>query len=371
LKIVIDRNIRGAEDTFGHHGELVPMDGRAIRKHHLVDADILVIRTATRADAELLSGTPVRFVGTTSIGTDHLDIPWLEAQGIRWSNAPGCNADSAAQYTLAMIHLACQRLGRDLADQRVGIIGRGNVGSRLQRLLDALGVETAANDPPLADRGVDGLVSRAEALACDIVSLHVPLTRNGPYPTWRMTDAEQLARMPQGGLLVNAARGNVVDGTALLDAVGEGRVHAALDVWPGEPDLDPELLQRTVVATPHVAGYSDDGKRNGTYMVYDAFCEWSGQSPHPRGHDPGRQSLAITEPGRALEQVLEATCFVQRHDRAMRALVESTPDSIAPAFDRLRKDYPYRRDFHAWDVRCNDAACASLLNSLGFEVGNS
>jgi erythronate-4-phosphate dehydrogenase len=120
-----------------------------------------------------------------------------------------------------------------------------------------------------------------------------------------------------------------------------------------------------------VAGYSDDGKRNGTYMVYDAFCQWSGRSPHPRCHDPGRQSLTITEPGRALEQVLEATCFVERHDRAMRALVESAPGGIAPAFDRLRKDYPYRRDFHAWDLQCDDPSTAALLDRLGFEVNNT
>jgi erythronate-4-phosphate dehydrogenase len=368
VRIVIDRNIRGVEQTFARMGECVEMEGRAIRREHLLDADLLIIRTATRANAELLEGTPVRFVGTTSIGTDHLDISWLEEAGIEWANAPGCNADSAAQYTLAMIHLACKRLGRRLEDQRVGIIGRGNVGSRLHRLLATLGVQTVANDPPLADEGVEGLVSQPEALACDVVSLHVPLTKNGPYPTHRMIRAEQLAQMPKGALLVNAARGDVVDGAALLDALRRERVQAALDCWPDEPDLDPELLERTVVATPHVAGYSDDGKRNGTRQVYEHYCAWAGISPAAAAPDSERLELSIDQPANALDSALEATCFVERHDEALRALATSSPDERARGFDRLRKEYPFRRDFHGWDVSCADPACAAQLAALGFMV---
>lgn len=368
MRIVIDRNIRGAEQTFARLGDLVEMEGRAIRREHLLNADLLIIRTATRANAELLEGTPVRFVGTTSIGTDHLDIPWLGKAGIEWANAPGCNADSAAQYTLAMIHLACQRLGWRLEDRRVGIIGRGNVGSRLQKLLNALGVENVANDPPLADTGVAGLVSQQEALACDIVSLHVPLTKDGPYPTLRMIGTEQLARMPEGALLVNAARGDVVDGAALLDTVRRGRIQTALDCWPGEPDLDPELLDRTVVATPHVAGYSDDGKRNGTRQVYEHYCAWAGIPPAPPAPDSRRLELSIEQPETALETALAATCFIERHDTALRALAAESPNERARGFDRLRKEYPFRRDFHGWDVNCADPACAAQLAALGFMV---
>jgi erythronate-4-phosphate dehydrogenase len=369
VRIVVDRNIRGAEVTFGRHGELVQMDGRDIRKPDLEGADLLIIRTATKANAELLDGTAVRFVGTTSIGTDHLDIPWLEQQGIAWSNAPGCNADSAAQYTLAMMWLACARLGRKLEEQRVGIIGRGNVGSRLQKLLQALAVETVANDPPLADEGEKGLVSQAEALACDVVTLHVPLTRDGPYPTLRMIGAEQLARMPSGALLVNAARGDVVDGPALLDAVRSSGTHAALDVWPGEPLLNPELLEHAVVATPHVAGYSDDGKRNGTWIVYEAFCEWSGVSPVTRqGFESGRLSLSITNAEGALTEALQSACFVEVHDRALKKLSRLGTEEIARGFDQLRKEYPFRRDFHGWDVSCTNREAAAMLMRLGFEV---
>lgn len=371
MKIVIDRNIRGAETTFARLGELVEMDGRKICRRHLLDADLLIIRTATRANAELLAGTPVRFVGTTSIGTDHLDIPWLESQGIRWCNAPGCNADSAAQYTLAMIWLACQRLGRKLTDQRVGIIGRGNVGSRLQKLMHALGVETVANDPPLADDGVNGLVSRAEALSCDIVSLHVPLTDQGAYPTLRMIGSQQLARMPRGALLVNAARGDVVNGPDLLEAMRADAVHAALDCWPAEPDLDPALLERTVVATPHVAGYSDDGKRNGTRMIYSDYCDHAGITPGNEPDTSRRLALDLSASGDFLQEALDAACFVRQHDDAMRGLADLPVEKIPPGFDRLRRDYPFRRDFEGWDVLCRDPAGVSQLGALGFAVSNS
>ncbi len=257
MKIVVDQNIRGAGSTFGRHAKLDVVDGRALRAEHLADTDVLIIRTTTRVDQHLLQDSKVGFVGTTSIGTDHLDIDWLEQQGITWASAPGCNADSAAQYTLAMMWLACERLGRRLADQRVGIIGRGNVGSRVQRLLAALGIESVANDPPLAELGKSGLVSLEEALAQDIVSLHVPLERGGAHPTYRFIASEQLARMPDHALLVNTARGDVIDGNALMVELANGRLHAALDVWPGEPIFSSELLESTTVATPHVAGYSN------------------------------------------------------------------------------------------------------------------
>lgn len=369
MRIVVDRNIRGAEETFGAHGEIVFLDGREITRHDLQDTEILVVRTATRVNRELLEGTTVAFVGTTSIGTDHLDIPWLDEAGIAWANAPGCNADSAAQYTLAMIWLSLQRSGRELQGMTAGIVGRGNVGSRTQRLLETMGVKTLANDPPLADAGVEGLADLDEVLDSDIVCLHVPLTRSGPYPTFRMMDREQIGRIREGALLVNSARGNVIDGPALLKAVESGRIDAALDVWPGEPDLDPELLRKTVVATPHVAGYSDDGKRNGTRMVYEEFCSWAGLEPRPHAADPAGGLETTIEPGAdSITRALEASCFVPVHDHELKSLAGLPAPQIAAGFDRLRKEYPFRRDFHGWHLNCSDTPAAEKLAALGFRV---
>ena len=219
MKFVMDRNIRAAAETFDRLGEVVRLDGRAIARGDLAHADTLIVRSVTRVDAALLEGTPVRFVGTTTIGTDHLDIPWLERNGIAWASAPGCNADAAAQYTLAMAWLASERLGRELKGMRAGIVGCGNVGSRVRRLFHALGLETVANDPPLEDAGQGGFVSLGEALDSDIVCLHTPLTRSGPHPTHHLIDADALAQMRPGALLVNAGRGDVIDGDALLRAL--------------------------------------------------------------------------------------------------------------------------------------------------------
>ncbi|MCH5374123.1 MAG: 4-phosphoerythronate dehydrogenase, partial [Planctomycetes bacterium] len=310
MKIVADRNIRAASQTFARHGEWVAMDGRSISRRHVRDARALIVRTATRVDAELLSGSPVEFVGSTSIGTDHLDIAWLEKNGIRWANAPGCNADAAAQYTLAMIWLACSRLARPLSDLSAGVIGRGNVGSRVVRLLEALGVSVVANDPPLEAAGQPGLVDLGEALSQDIVCLHVPLIRSGPWPTERLLGTDELKSMKDAALLVNTARGDVVDGPALLDQLNVGRLRAALDVWPGEPRIDRALLEAVTVATPHVAGYSDDGKFNGTLMVYRAFCDWLGVNcasvPFPGEANP---ELRIRSGEDALTSAFQGACF--------------------------------------------------------------
>lgn len=367
MNIVVDRNIRAAEATFGAHASLTFLDGRTIRNEHLREAEALVVRTATRVDETLLKGTPVRFVGTTSIGTDHLDLAWLQRQDIAWANAPGCNADAAAQYTLAMAWLACERLGRNLAGQTAGIAGCGNVGSRVQTLFGALGMPVVANDPPLADAGRDGLVDLDEALARDVVCLHVPLTRGGPYPTHRFIGREELGRMQSGSLLVNTARGDVVDGDALLAELQSGRLHAALDVWPHEPLIENALLEATTVATPHVAGYSDDGKHRGTLMVYAAFCSWAGLTPvapsAPLGAAP-RLRIAAGED--ALASALDAACFVRRHDAAMRKLIGLSTQRRIQEFDRLRRDYPPRRDFQAWHIECADLESARLCHHLGF-----
>lgn len=368
MKIVVDQNIRGAESTFGHHGELSFMEGRSIRNQHLRDADVLIVRTTTAVDAALLDGTPVRFVGTTSIGIDHIETDWLDQHGIAWASAPGCNADGTAQYTLAILWLACERLGRPLAERTAGVVGRGNVGSRVQALLAGLGMPVVANDPPLADAGQPDLVPMEEALAQDVVCLHVPLTRTGPYPTFRFIDPPALAQMRPGSLLVNSSRGDVVDGNALLDELRGGRLRAALDVWPGEPRIDADLLRATTVATPHVAGYSDDGKYNGTRMVYAAFCTNFGLEPRSLAI-PGRSpELEIRDGQDPVARALDAACFVRRHDAAMRALADLDVMDRALRFDRLRRDYPGRRDFQAWQVQCGDPRGARMLAGMGFRV---
>jgi len=260
-------------------------------------------------------------------------------------------------------------MGVELSDQKVGIIGRGNVGSRLQKLLDTLGVESVANDPPLSDSGVTGLVSLHEALAQDIISLHVPLNREGAYPTCHLMNESNLASMRNGALLVNCARGDVVDGEAVLKPLNDKRLLAAFDVWPNEPKVDRELVALSQVATPHVAGYSDDGKHNGARLVYREFCAWSGQPENLVEPLPGvSQALSIEPDRNVLDSVLDQTCFVRTHDKAMKRMSQMTGGEAAIEFDRLRRDYPIRRDFHAWNINCSEPSEAEILRNLGFAV---
>jgi len=344
MDIVADANLAMLDETFARHGRITRLPGRELTASDVRHADVLLLRSVTRADRSLLAGSRVRFVGTATIGTDHLDIPWLEANGIAWACAPGCNADAAAQYALAMAWAACQRRGMDLLGSSAGIVGRGNVGSRLQKLLQTLDIPAVACDPPLQDAGVQGLSSLEEALEQPLVSLHVPLTQAGPYATVRMLRTENLARLPDGALLLNTSRGDVIDGAALLGEIGAGRIQAALDVWPGEPDVDLHLVDRCTVATPHVAGYSVEGKRNGTLMIYRAFCAWAGIEAPQAAPRQARRAPADAET--LLEALAEAARGVAADDAAMRDALSRNEDT-GQAFDRLRKSYRLRHDFGA------------------------
>lgn len=371
MKIVADANLPLLDQTFGQFGTINRFPGRDLRAEHVQDADVLLLRSVTRANAELLESSRVRFMGTATIGTDHIDTEYLAQRNITWASAPGCNADAAAQYSLAMAWLACERLGRDLRDQSVGIIGHGNVGGRLHRMLDALGIPSVSCDPPLSDAGQQGFVSLDEALDQPVVSLHVPLTCEGPYPTFHMLKARTLSRMAEGTLLVNSSRGDVVDGESLLRQLENGRICAALDVWPNEPELDLKLLRSTIISTPHIAGYSLQGKHNGLLMVYRAFCDWKGIVANVLDDGPGTCPHCTLDGLKdAVSQLLETCCGVAGDDQVMRAALSDPLQESAPVFDRLRKHYRNRNDFSAWTISGCTPAQAIQLEALGFRAGN-
>jgi len=364
MKIIADLNMPRLDETFGHHGTINRLDGRGIKHDDLVDADVLLVRSVTRVGADLLQGTRVRFVGSATIGIDHLDTDWLEENNIAWAHAPGCNANAAAQYTLAMMWLACERLQRDFRQQTVGIIGRGNVGKRLEHLLQALDIPVMACDPPLQDQGEQRLVSMQEACANSIISLHVPLTRTGKYPTRDMFDQEQLAALAPGTLLVNASRGGVIEEGALLVHLQSGHIHAALDVWPREPFIAPELLDLVTVASPHIAGYSIEGKHAGTEMIYQAFRSTIADDTNNRRSTNGdtvtMECLSSTPANELLQQLMHSSCPVARDDAALRV----SPDQ----FDKLRSAYPVRHEFKSHLVRGVTGKKASLLRQMGFKA---
>ena len=369
LRILADENIPALEACFGGSGEVRTLPGRSIRRADLLDVDVLLVRSVTRVDADLLAGTPVRWVGTATIGTDHLDTHFLEQQGIAWASAPGCNAEAVADYVLAVMALAAIERGQALTDGSVGIVGFGNVGSRVHRRLQALGIETHVTDPPLAEQGVSGLTGLDEVLACDRIALHAPLIRDGRWPTEHLLDAVRVQALRPGQVLISAGRGAVVDNAALRERLEAGGPWTALDVWEGEPLVDPQLARNVRVATPHIAGYSLEGKLRGTVMLAQALNRWQGVDSHPalEALVPGPAELEALPA--TLEEALLAAYDPRRDSRQLHETVAGSRAERASAFDRLRKEYPVRREFGFHRLQgSGDPVVNRQLEAAGFTL---
>lgn len=349
MKILADENIAQVSSFFARHGELRTAPGRAIDAAMALDVDALLLRSVTRVDASLLAGSRCRFVASATSGTDHVDLAWLQEQDIAFADAHGCNAGSVVDYVLSALAVLALESGEDWRLRRVGIVGCGAVGSRLARRLLALGMDVKIHDPfldtshPLAHCFSD----LHAVLRRDIVSLHVPLTRSGPWPTWQLLDAAALQCLPADAILINAARGGVIDEAALtarLDAC-PGMV-AVLDTWCGEPAIDTSLHARVRLGTAHIAGYSSFGKLLGTRMVHEAFCRHFGIDASVEPVVDGGQrildlgGISLDNPCRVLNHCLVQAYDVREdHARLAEVLAAAQP---AQGFDALRRHYPLR-----------------------------
>ena len=348
LRIVADRNIPFVREAIESLGETLYLPGDAITPEVMRGTDILLTRTRTRCDSSLLAGSPCTFIGTATIGTDHIDLPYCQSQGITVANAPGCNAPAVAQYVLAAI-ASTLKPDETLSEKTIGIIGAGNVGSILERWARGLGMKVMLNDPPLQEKGTDGreFVSLDEiARNCDVITVHTPLTREGDHPTYHLIDEAFLAGTTRRTMIINAARGPVTDTSALKNALCDGRISAvAIDCWEGEPTIDTELLALATVATPHIAGYSQEGKIRATSMVLDALAP----------HLSSRYGLDIT--AEKLKASLPAVHPVPRTIReedidydikADTATLKSVPaDKLPATFESLRNNYNLRLEPHS------------------------
>lgn len=381
LKIVCDNNMPFAREAFSTLGEVVLREGRSIRASDVRDADLLIARSTTKITRSLLSGSRVRFYGSAVIGTDHIDIPFLEEAGIPWSAAPGCNAESVSNYLTAALLCLGGRHSFCLEGRTLGVVGVGNVGRKVCAKGCALGMRVLACDPPRqqnpADPEAQGFVSFERILAeSDVISCHVPLTRSGLHPTWHLFDRAAFARMRSGVVFVNAARGEAVDTDALLDAMGARVAHAVIDTWEGEPEYRPDLLARADIVSPHIAGHSFEGKVNGTIQVYERACAVLGVAPsyRPVLPPPPVPEWSADAAGRADEDLLReavlAVYDILGDDRRLRESCVADPNARAKAFDRQRKEYPMRREFTATAVRLRHAPDTLLakFRALGFQV---
>ena len=382
MKIIADENIPCVEQAFASLGEVTLLPGRGMQPGQVHDADILLVRSVTSVDQALLQDSAVRFVGSATIGFDHVDRAWLLQQGIGFSTAPGSNAVSAAEYVVSALLLMAQRKGFDLKQKTVGIIGCGNVGSRVRSRLAALGMRSVVNDPPLqAQGGHDDFVSLDEVLQADVITVHVPYARDGLHPTHHLVDAAVLQQLPTDALFINTSRGAVTDNNALNRLLGErADLSVVLDVWEGEPAINTQLLERVCIGTPHIAGYSLDGKLRGTEMIYQAACEFFGQAWQWRAADslPAAAVIEIAETEKlsfaALLHSAVSACYdICADDARLRAMLALPADAQPAFFDRLRKEYPVRREFSETAVMLDPAldGVEQVLRGLGFAVMQS
>jgi erythronate-4-phosphate dehydrogenase len=350
----------------------VAVPGRPVPQAELDDADGLMVRSVTKVNAELLNGKPVKFVGTATAGTDHIDEAFLQQQGIAFSAAPGCNAIAVVEYVFSALLLLAERDGFALKDRTVGIVGVGNVGGRLQARLAALGIRTLLCDPPRADRGDEGdFLPLSQLVAeADILTFHTPLFKQGAYKTLHLADEALLRALKPNAILINACRGPVVDNQALLKVLETRRdLSVVLDVWEPEPELSLPLLEKVDIATAHIAGYTLEGKARGTTQVFEAWTQFLGNPQQVALETllPAPEFGQITLRGEldqpTLKRLVHLVYDVRRDDAPLRKVA-----AVPGEFDRLRKNYLERREWSSLRVQCNSESTATLLSALGFSA---
>ena len=380
MKIVADENIPLLSRFFGEFGEIVELPGRDINAGDVKDADILIVRSVTKVNESLLAESKIKFVGSCTIGMDHIDTGYLDSRGIKYANAPGSNANSVVEYVISCLSILTETHGLDWDTLSVGIVGYGNVGSLLGKRLKKLGIRFKACDPFLDASAFEDqtLVSHDEVLACDVVTLHVPLTVDGPYPTHHMIDQTALNQFKGDQILINTCRGAVIDNEQLNVFLQQTPSFTAiLDVWENEPNIHRELAKNVFIGTPHIAGYSYDGKVSGTEMIYRRLCQFIGlPARHTSGQfleEPPLSKMAFTSMADVDWSIHTAirVCFDVRHDHGLlSSSMRLSDEERWRAFDLQRKHYRCRREFSGVKIQLKqlDSELHSKFKALGFNI---
>ncbi|AZG73833.1 4-phosphoerythronate dehydrogenase [Shewanella livingstonensis] len=377
MKIIADENMPYVDALFGDLGEIEYVNGRTLSPEQVNDADVLLVRSVTKVNAGLIAHAhKLKFVGSATIGTDHVDVDYLASRNIYFTNAPGCNATAVGEYAfIAMLELA-QRFGESLAGKVVGIVGAGNTGTAAAKCLQAYGLNVLLCDPIKAQQGdkrefvsLDTIIEQA-----DIISLHVPITKDGEHKTWYLFDEARLNQLKPNTWLLNCCRGEVIDNRALIRFKQQrDDVKLVLDVWEGEPKPMAELVALTEFATPHIAGYSLEGKARGTFILYQKWCELVGLAVD--------KSLTSLLPAFQFNQIVSQSDLTESQLLKLSRLVYDLRDddvtfrgccSTAAGFDLMRKNHTYRREYSAIslapsvDYLSDDVINPSMLHALGF-----
>ncbi len=374
--LVVDENISFAEEAFSQFGEVRLLPGRKITRETLLSADALIVRSITKVDESLLRDTPVKFVGTATIGTDHIDLEYLNSNKIIFKDAAGCNADAVAEYVFTSISLLANEYSFSFEEKTLGVIGVGNIGSRVARLAESVGMKVLKNDPPLQRRtGSNEYVSLEKALNADIITFHVPLNLEGVDKTFHLINAEKLSSLKRGTILINASRGQVIDNSVLVKFIKEKSLLVNLDVWENEPDINIDLLNQVCIATPHIAGYSLEGKINGTVIIYNALCSFLQVKPmwNPIFQKVRENEITINYNGKltaTLTNIFKSAYAIKEDDARMRRIENLEKKDRSAYFDKLRKEYPFRREFSNYKavISNGDERILNIIKNFRFQV---
>ncbi|MCX5633640.1 MAG: 4-phosphoerythronate dehydrogenase PdxB [Phycisphaerae bacterium] len=375
MRIIADENIPFVRECFNSVGDVLTIHGRRITPEILKNADALLVRSITKVGKDLLDGSKVKFVGTATIGFEHIDVDYLAAKKIGFASAPGSNANSVAEYMVSALLNLADKYQFEISEKSIGIVGVGNVGSRVEKKARALGMRVVLNDPPLKIKTDDEKYRPIEEIFdCDIVTLHVPLTNEGPDKTYHLADEKFFKSLKKDVIFFNTCRGKVHDTAALKNAITSYKTSACvLDVWENEPNIDIELVKMVDYGTPHIAGYSYDGKIIGMIMIYQAFCKFFGVKPKFIAKDflpkPQVEKIDISKDDpKPLWTIVNTLYDIKKDDEKLRQIINKLAEKQGAYFDSLRKNYHIRREFQNTAVSTGNKKLKNILEGLGFKV---
>lgn len=377
MKLIVDENIVLGKEAFSLLGETTFVGGREITNQILLDTDILIVRSITKVNKELLKNTKVKFVGTATIGTDHIDLKYLEENNIEFSSAAGCNSYSVAEYVFSAITYFGNKYNFDLAEKSIGVVGYGNIGTKVAKIANAIGMKVFINDPPVERYSSEKIFSPLEeALKCDIITFHVPLNKDGIDKTVHLLDEKNLSLIKDNAILINSSRGPVVSNQDLKERLKEkNNIHTVLDVWETEPNFDYELFGLVEIGTPHIAGYSFEGKINGTKIIYDALTDYL-KIPNtwkPIFDAVVDNKIDISENNnysKVFSYLFEKSYKIIEDDFLMRKSESLSAEERGKYFDSLRKNYRIRRELNNFEaiLKSDDSKLKNVLDVLRIKL---
>jgi erythronate-4-phosphate dehydrogenase len=381
MKFVVDKNIPLIEKAFGSLGEVNMINTGEFTNESVREADVLIVRSETKVNKSLLEGSRVKFVGTATIGMDHIDLDYLAFEGIAFTSAPGCNSNSVKEYIISALLYLSTTNGFSLQGKTIGVVGVGNVGSKVVKAAESLRMTVLQNDPPLArNTGEKKFVPLDELMLADILTLHVPLTRTGQDATYHLFNSDRFKKMRQGTILINTSRGAVVQTKSLKEAITEKRLpYTVIDVWENEPNIDPEILSMVTIGTPHIAGYSIEGKINAVRMVRETFCKYfnidSSWDPMDELSPTLVTDISVSSDPLSTEEILHQVikqCYnIIYDDKQLRDMLKIADMEHGKYFKNLRTGYRMRHEYSNVTVHLSQqhASLREIFVALGFKCG--